>query len=73
MWSAIGDRAADRLAVAHVAVGAEHARDRVAGPRAALELLDGALVNHPANLDLGGHRPQLSGISGNAPEPHLRS
>ena len=41
----VGDRAADRLRVADVAVGAEGAAERVAGVGAAAELVDGALVD----------------------------
>jgi hypothetical protein len=47
----VGDRAADRLGVADVAVGAEHAGHRVAGLGAAPQLLDRAVVDVAADRD----------------------
>ena len=54
----VGDAAADRLAVARVMVGAEHAEVGVAGLHAALELLEAALVDRAERLDLA-HRVLL--------------
>ena len=47
----VGDAAADRLAVARVVVGAEHAELGVARLHAALELLEAALVDGAEGLD----------------------
>ena len=50
-------RAADRLAVARVVVGAEHAELGVARLHAPLELLQAPLVDGPERLDRGHLRP----------------
>ena len=55
----VGDAAADRLAVARVVVGAEHAELGVAGRHAALELLEAARVDVAEGLDRA-HRSLLS-------------
>jgi hypothetical protein len=49
----IGDHAADRLRIAEVAVGAEHAAHDAAILHAARHLLPGALVVRSEDLDLG--------------------
>ena len=55
--SLVSDSAADRLAVARVMVGAEHAVLGVAGLHAALKLLEAALVDRTERLDV--HRFHL--------------
>ena len=55
----VGDHAADRLRVAEMAVGAEHAADHAAVLHAARHLLLGALVVLAENFDFG-HAALLS-------------
>ena len=49
----VGDDAADRLRVAEVAVGAQHAAHHAADAHAAPHLLDGALVVLAEDLQVG--------------------
>jgi hypothetical protein len=55
----VGDAASDRLAVARVMVGAEHAVVGVARVHAPLELREAALVDRPEGLD-GAHGPPFA-------------
>jgi hypothetical protein len=53
----VGDRAADRLGVADVAVGAQGAAERVGGLGAAAQLGDGAVLDVAVDGDRDlGHR-----------------
>jgi hypothetical protein len=71
----VGDHAADRLGVADVGVGAQRARDRVAGPRAAAQLGDGALLDGAAHRDgdLRGHGHDADGDRGGRPAESNRA
>ncbi len=64
----VGDAAADRLAVARVMVGAEHAEVGVARLHASLELLEAPLVDGAKGLDLHRASPfivvRLGGFGG---------
>ena len=71
----VGDPAADRLAVARVVVGAEHAELGVTGGHAALELLEAARVDIAEGLDRAHRLPPFSSRSwmkpAAAPRPGL--
>jgi hypothetical protein len=74
----VGDRAADRLGVADVAVRAQDAGDGVAGPGATAQLVDRAVVDGSPDGDRNlGHRtivtrrpPRRQRIR-TAPGPHI--
>ena len=68
--SLVGDAAADRLRVARVVVGAEHAEVGVAGLHAPLELIEAAPVDRAERLDAHRHLLPFSRVvpaNGNAP------
>ena len=56
----VGDRAADRLAVTRVVVGAQDAEVGIAGRHAALELLEAADVDVAEGLDVAHRSPPFS-------------
>ena len=68
--SLVGDAAADRLRVARVVVGAEHAEVGIAGLHAPLELIEAAPVDRAERLDAHRHLLPFSRVvpaNGNAP------
>jgi len=58
----VGDHAADRLRIAEVAVGAEHAARDAADAHAAPHLLDGALVMLTEDLQVRHDQAPLGSI-----------